>query len=148
VAFGLALGDDFARYQKQVVLNAGCFAKALENKHYRIVSGGTDTHLFLVDLQPKGITGKEAVGILTNVNITLNKNLIPFDPKPPVITSGVRIGSPAITTRGMKEKEMELIAGFIDRAITDRADSVKLEAVKNDVLGLTEKFPLYPELKM
>ncbi len=148
VAFGLALQDDFANYQKQVTLNAKIFAKELENKNYRIVSGGTDTHLFLVNLQPKGITGKEAVGILSSVNITVNKNLIPYDPKPPLVASGIRIGSPAITARGMKEKEMKTVADFIDRAIANRGDSAKLEEVKNDVLNLTKKFPLYSEVKI
>ena len=148
VAFGLALKEDFALYQKQVVLNAKHFAKALENKKYRIVSGGTDTHLFLVDLQSKAITGKEAVGILTSVNITVNKNLIPFDSKPPAVASGIRIGTPAITTRGMKEKDMEAVADFIDRAIMYKDDSAKLEAIKSEVVSLTSKFPLYADLKM
>jgi len=148
VAFGLALKEDFALYQKQVVVNAKYFAKALENKKYRIVSGGTDTHLFLVDLQPKAITGKEAVAILTNVNITVNKNLIPFDPKPPAVASGIRIGTPAITTRGMKEKEMDAVADFIDRAIMHKDDSAKVEAIKSEVVSLTNKFPLYANLKM
>ena len=148
VAFGLALKEDFVADQKQIVLNAKHFAKALENKKYRIVSGGTDTHLFLVDLQPKAITGKDAVGILTSVNITVNKNLIPFDPKPPAVASGIRIGTPAITTRGMKEKEMEAVADFIDRAITHKDDSAKVEAIKSEVVSLTNKFPLYANLKM
>ncbi|MDD4182499.1 MAG: serine hydroxymethyltransferase [Candidatus Omnitrophica bacterium] len=148
VAFGLALTDEFVKYQKQVVLNAKHFAKSMEEKKYRIVSGGTDTHLFLVDLRPKNITGKEAVGILSSVNITINKNLIPFDEKPPAVASGVRIGSPAVTTRGMKEKEMEKICSLIDAAIINKDNASKMEEIKKEVVGFTEKFPLYESLKM
>jgi glycine hydroxymethyltransferase len=148
VAFGLALTDEFVKYQKQVVLNAKHFAKSMEEKKYRIVSGGTDTHLFLVDLRPKNITGKEAVGILSSVNITINKNLIPFDEKPPAVASGVRIGSPAVTTRGMKEKEMEKICSLIDAAIVNKDNTSKIEEIKKEVIGFTAKFPLYESLKM
>jgi len=148
VAFGLALTDEFVKYQKQVVLNAKHFAKSMEEKKYRIVSGGTDTHLFLVDLRPKNITGKEAVGILSSVNITINKNLIPFDEKPPAVASGVRIGSPAVTTRGMKEKEMEKICSLIDAAIVNKDNASRIEEIKKEVVGFTEKFPLYESLKM
>ncbi|MDD4954982.1 MAG: serine hydroxymethyltransferase [Candidatus Omnitrophica bacterium] len=148
VAFGLALTDEFAAYQKQVALNAKYFAKCMEDKKYRIVSGGTDTHLFLVDLRPKNITGKEAVGILGSVNITINKNLIPFDEKPPAVASGVRIGSPAVTTRGMKEKEMEKICALIDEAIVNKGDTLKIEEIKKEVVNFTAKFPLYESVKM
>ncbi|MCK9615691.1 MAG: serine hydroxymethyltransferase [Candidatus Omnitrophica bacterium] len=148
VAFGLALRDEFVEYQKQVVSNAKHFAKCMEEKKYRIVSGGTDTHLFLVDLRPKNITGKDAVGILSAINITVNKNLIPFDDKPPAVASGIRIGSPAVTSRGMKEKEMEKICSFLDAAIADKADSAKIEEIKKEVTSFTSKFPLYESLKM
>lgn len=148
VAFGLALQDDFIQYQKQVVVNAKFFAKCMEDRKYRIVSGGTDTHLFLVDLRSKDVTGKEAVNILGAVNITVNKNLIPFDPKPPIVSSGIRIGTPAITTRGMKEKDMEKIAEFIDKAVTRKDDISVKEQIRKDVLSFTGKFPLYDKLKM
>jgi glycine hydroxymethyltransferase len=148
VAFGLALKEEFAKYQKQVVSNAKHFAKCMEEKNYRIVSGGTDTHLFLVDLRPKNITGKETVAILGAVNITVNKNLIPFDPKPPAVASGIRIGSPAITTRGMKEKEMESIASFIEAAIENKNDAGRLEEIRKKVVEFTADFPLYDNLRM
>jgi len=148
VAFGLALNPEFINYQKQVVLNAKHFAKCMEESKYRIVSGGTDTHLFLVDLRSKNITGKEAVAILTSVNITVNKNLIPFDEKPPVVTSGIRIGSPAVTTRGMKEKEMADICALIDAAITNKDNVSRIEEIKKEVVSLTAKFPLYGSLDM
>ena len=147
VAFGLAQKEEFVEYQKQVVKNAKHFAKSLEEKGYRIVSGETDTHLFLVDLISKNITGKDASDILGKVNITVNKNLIPFDPKSPKITSGIRIGTPAITTRGMKEKEMEEIGNFIDSALKNKDNPVELNNIKNKVLELTKRFPLYEDLK-
>ena len=105
----------------------------MEESKYRIVSGGTDTHLFLVDLRSKNITGKEAVAILTSVNITVNKNLIPFDEKPPVVTSGIRIGSPAVTTRGMKEKEMADICALIDAAIINKDNASRIEEIKKSL---------------
>lgn len=146
VAFGLALKEEFVRYQKQVVANAGVFAKALESKGYRIVSGGTDTHLFLVDLRSKDITGKTAAVILEKVNITVNKNLIPFDSKPPAVASGIRIGTPAVTTRGMKEDEMREISSLIDRTFSNQSNEAELNKIKEQVLNLTNKFPLYEEL--
>ena len=148
VAFGLALKSEFTEYQKQVVTNASHFAKTLQDKGYRIVSGGTDTHLFLVDLRSKGISGKEATGILSSVNITVNKNLIPFDPKPPAVASGIRIGTPAITTRGMKLVEMEKIAECIDLALTNKENLEQLEKIKVKVAELTKGFPLYPDLNL
>ena len=143
VAFGLALKDKFVQYQKQVVSNAQCFAKALEKKGYRIVSGGTDSHLFLVDLKSKDISGKKATAVLGEVNITVNKNLIPFDTKPPAVASGIRIGTPAVTTRGIKEIDTEKIAEFIDRGLNNRDNPDELKKVKEEVLELTKKFPLY-----
>ncbi len=143
VAFGLALKDEFVGYQKQVVSNAKCFAKALEEKGYRIVSGGTDSHLFLVDLRPKDISGKKATSVLGEVNITVNKNLIPFDPKPPAVASGIRIGTPAVTTRGIKEADTEKIAEFIDKGLSNRDNPDELKKVKEEVLEFTKKFPLY-----
>jgi glycine hydroxymethyltransferase len=147
VAFLEAKSDKFKEYQKQIVKNSRRFAKALEQKGFRIVSGGTDNHMFLVDLTGKMISGRDAQVLLESVNITLNKNLIPYDPMPPQQASGVRIGTPAITTRGIKEAQIEAIAGFIDEAIKFRNDPGKLKEIKAGVLELTEKFPLYPELK-
>ncbi len=147
VAFLEAKSDKFKEYQKQIVKNSRCFAKSLETKGFRIVSGGTDNHMFLVDLTRKMISGKDAQVLLESVNITLNKNLIPYDLLPPQQSSGVRIGTPAVTTRGIKEEQIIRIAGFIDEAIKFRGDDKKLKEIKAGVLELTEKFPLYPELK-
>lgn len=147
VAFLEAKSDKFKDYQRQIVKNSRRFAKILEQKGFRIVSGGTDNHMFLVDLTGKMISGREAQVLLESVNITLNKNLIPYDPMPPQQASGVRIGTPAVTTRGIKEPQIELIAGFIDEAIKFRSDPKKLKEIKAGVLELTDKFPLYPELK-
>jgi glycine hydroxymethyltransferase len=147
VAFKLAKTEEFKEYQRQIVKNSRCFANSLKEKDYRIVSGGTDNHMFLVDLTNKGITGKDAQVLLETVDITVNKNLIPFDPLPPAQTSGIRLGTPAVTTRGIKEAEIERIADFIDRAIKLRNDSAKLREIKNEVSVLTKRFPLYPELQ-
>ena len=143
VAFGLALKDEFTQYQKQVVSNAQCFAKAIKEKGYRVVSGGTDSHLFLVDLRSKDISGKKATSVLGEVNITVNKNLIPFDPKPPAVASGIRIGTPAITTRGMQEADTEKIAEFIDRSLSNRDNLDELKKIKEEVFEFIKKFPLY-----
>jgi glycine hydroxymethyltransferase len=147
VAFLEADSEKFREYQKQIVKNSRRFANVLAKQGFRIVSGGTDNHMFLVDLTGKMISGKEAQILLEEVNITLNKNLIPYDPLPPHQASGVRIGTPAITTRGIKEEQIEHIAGFIDEAIKFRTDLKKLKEIKAAVLELTAKFPLYPELK-
>lgn len=138
-----ALTPEFKKYQEQIVKNAKVMSEALAKKGYRIVAGGTDNHLFMVDLRPKGAKGFETAGVLDKVCITVNKNLIPYDPEKPAVTSGIRIGTPAATTRGMKEKEMEQIAEFIDQAITHRSDEAVLKKIKKDVLTLTKKFPLY-----
>jgi glycine hydroxymethyltransferase len=147
VAFGQALTPEFAVYQRQVVANSKHFAKCIEEKGYRIVSGGTDTHLFLVDLSSKDISGKKASSVLEQVNITINKNLIPYDSKPPAVASGIRIGTPAVTTRGMKEADMAQIAGFISEALSNCENAEVLSKIKNQVLEITSKFPLYPGLK-
>ena len=146
VALKEALKPEFAEYQKQVVRNAGALAKALQEKGYRIVSGGTDTHLLLLDLRAKNITGKDASLALDKANITVNKNLIPFDDKSPFQTSGIRIGTPAVTTRGMKEKEMEEIAALIDMTISAPHDPAAVKAVKEGVRKLASAFPLYCDL--
>jgi glycine hydroxymethyltransferase len=143
VAFKEALSEDFVIYQKQVVKNAKLFAELLKNKGYRIVSGGTDNHLLLVDLSSKNLTGKVAEKTLGIAGITVNKNGIPYDTEKPFITSGIRIGTPAITTRGMKEKEVELIVDFIDRALISRENESKLLEIKKEVEALCKKFPIY-----
>jgi glycine hydroxymethyltransferase len=143
VAFKEALEPSFKTYQEQVVKNAKAFAKAMEKRGFRIVSGGTDNHLFMVDLRPKNITGKDAATLLDTVKITVNKNLIPFDPQPPTVASGIRIGTPALTTRGMKEAEMEKVAELIDLAIVKRDDPAALDKVRAGVAELTKKFPIY-----
>lgn len=147
VAFKEAMSEDFKKYQVQIVKNSKELAASLADKGFRIVSGGTDTHLMLVDLTSKNITGKEASSLLEEVNITANKNLIPFDKQPPAITSGIRLGSAAVTTRKMKEPEMCLIAQYIHEAIEACSSCNKLSEIKKKVLKLTKEFPLYPELR-
>ena len=146
IAFKEAMSEKFKIYERQVLKNSKEFASALASKGFRIVSGGTDTHLFLVDLAGKNITGNQASELLGQASITVNKNLIPFDKESPAVTSGIRIGTAAVTTRGMKEPQMRQIAQFIDDAMTQRADSERIEAIKAKVEKLTKRFPLYPEL--
>lgn len=146
VALKEAETEGFKEYQRQIIRNAKSLAGALSKTGYRIVSGGTDNHLFLVDLTSKNVTGKEASEILDRVRITVNKNLIPFDKHSSLLTSGIRLGTPAVTTRGMKEKEMEKIANIIDEAISYRENMDKLGECAKDVTNLIKKFPLYPEL--
>jgi glycine hydroxymethyltransferase len=147
VCFKEAQTPEFKAYQRQVVANAKTLASALSARGYRIVSGGTDNHLMLVDLTPKGLTGKEAQEALGQAKITVNKNAIPFDPLPPGKASGIRLGTPALTTRGMREAQMEEVAGLIDEALEHRQDPAALEAVAHRVVALAERFPLYPELR-
>jgi len=146
VCFKEALTPEFKVYQGQIAKNARTLAEALAKTGLRIVSGGTDTHLMLVDLRPKKLTGKVAEKALEEAGITVNKNTIPFDPETPFVTSGIRIGTPAVTTRGMKEKEMEVIAGFIGEVLGDVENAVLKERVKGDVEKLCRKFPLYESL--
>lgn len=136
----------FKKYQLETIKNAKTLAGALSAKGYRIVSGGTDNHLLLVDLTDKNITGERAAELLDERGITVNKNLIPFDKKNAHVTSGLRFGTPALTTRGMKEKEMRLIAALIDITLKDRESGRKISYVKKEVKKLAEKFPLYPNL--
>ena len=143
VAFKEASSAKFKKDQKQTVRNARALCSALVEKGYRAVSGGTDNHLFLLDLTLKGTSGKEAQEKLDQAGITVNKNLIPFDPKSPALASGIRIGTPAVTTRGMKEKEMRLIADFIDRGMRAGGER-EIREIKREVKALTNKFPLYP----
>jgi len=146
VALKLAMTDEFKEYQKQVVANAKALANALIKRGFRLITNGTDNHLISIDLRSKNITGKEAERLLDSVYITTNKESIPFDPLPPTETSGLRVGTPALTTRGMKEAEMEYIAELIDKAIEFRNDEKKLETIRNEVLELTKKFPIYPNI--
>lgn len=146
VCFKEALQPEFKVYQKQILKNSKAMSSEFAKLGYRIVAGGTDTHLFLLDLTNKNITGKEAAMVLDRANITVNKNLIPFDTKSPFVASGVRIGSPAITTRGMKEAEMKKVARLIDRVISDPQNETNINAVRGEVKMLAKKFPLYKNL--
>ena len=143
VAFGEALSDSFLTYTKQVVSNSKALANKLIEYDFNIVSGGTDNHLMLIDLTNKNVTGKQAENSLEKAGITVNKNMVPFDKKSPFVTSGIRIGTPALTTRGMKEQEMEIIAGIIDKAIRNFDNDSILLDLKNEVYKLTSKFPLF-----
>jgi len=145
VAFKEALQPAWRDYQKQIVTNAKALAAALLARGYRLVSGGTDTHLLLVDLTDRGITGKDAQEALDRAWITVNKNTIPFETKSPMVTSGVRLGTPALTTRGMREPEMVEIAGLIDRALSNLGSASVEARVRDEVQELTNRFPLYPE---
>ena len=147
VCFKEAATPEFRAYQRQILANAKALAAALAQRGYRIVSGGTDNHLLLVDLTPKRLTGKEAQDTLDQARITVNKNAIPFDPLPPLQASGIRLGTPAVTTRGMREGEMIRIAQLIDEALTHRAEAQALGHVRDQVAELVERFPLYPELR-
>jgi glycine hydroxymethyltransferase len=143
VALGEALKPDFRNYQKQVLENARTMAAVLAKRGVRIVSGGTDCHMFLIDLTPKGITGKDAEAALGRAHITVNKNAIPNDPQKPAVTSGVRIGTPAMTTRGFRKPETELLAGLIADVLDRPTDDANLQRVANDVKALCARFPVY-----
>ncbi len=146
VAFHEILSDDFTTYAKQVISNAQSLATAFNEKGYNIVSGGTDNHLLLIDLRNKGISGKKAENTLVKADVTINKNMVPFDDKSPFITSGIRVGVPAVTTRGMKENDMPQIVNWIDRVLMDADNEATLAAVKGEVNEYMKAFPLYPEL--
>jgi glycine hydroxymethyltransferase len=146
VALREAQEPSFKQYQKQVRANAQALAKGLAAQGFRLVSGGTDNHLLLVDLRPKKLTGKIAEGALDKAGITVNKNKIPFDPEKPFVTSGIRVGTPAVTTRGMKEAEMQRIAELMASALEKPEDAAHLAAIKRDVATLTKSFPLYRDL--
>jgi glycine hydroxymethyltransferase len=143
VAFKEALQPEFAIYAQQVVANAKVLAEAIAAEGYRVISGGTDTHVMLIDVFQKGMFGSEAEHALGEAGITVNKNAIPYDTNPPMKPSGIRIGTPALTTRGMKEPEMRVIAGWIAQALEHRADAAKLQQIRGQVLEMAEKFPLY-----
>lgn len=143
VAFKEALSDDFKEYQKQVVKNASVLADELIKNGFRIVSGGTDNHLMLVDLRSKNITGKEAQFLLDDIGITANRNTIPFEPLSPFVTSGLRLGTPALTTRGLKEEDISQVADIIARVIDNRDDEAVIKQAKEEVADICKKFPLY-----
>jgi glycine hydroxymethyltransferase len=140
-----AMEPGFGEYQRHIVGNAQRLARGLSEAGFRLVSGGTDNHMMLVDVFSKGLTGKIAETSLEKAGITVNKNAIPFDKNPPMVASGVRIGTPAVTSRGMREPEMDLIAELIARALASPDDDAVLAAVRVEVEGLCRKFPLYPE---
>ncbi|RPI97950.1 MAG: aminotransferase class I/II-fold pyridoxal phosphate-dependent enzyme, partial [Spirochaetales bacterium] len=146
VCFGEALQPEFKTYQKQILKNSKAFSDEMARLGYRIVAGGTDTHLFLVDLSDKEVTGKEAAAALDMAGITVNKNLIPYDKKSPFVTSGIRIGTPAVTTRGMKEPEMKNISGLIHKLLSSPDDGKAIEEAREGVRELVKKFPLYKGL--
>ncbi len=146
VAFGEILSDGFTTYAKQVISNAQAMAKTFSDKGYHIVSGGTDNHLLLIDLRNKNISGKKAEIALGKAEITVNKNMVPFDDKSAFITSGVRVGVPAITSRGMKEVHMATVVDMIDKALVNAEKEDVLTALRGDVNAFMKEFPLYPEL--
>jgi glycine hydroxymethyltransferase len=146
IAFGEALQPEFKAYQIQVKNNAAALAKAMVSKGYALISGGTENHLMLIDLRPKGddlLTGKLAENTLEACDITINKNTVPFETRSPFVTSGIRLGTPAVTSRGLKEAEMEIIAAMIDKALTNHSNPEKLAEVKAEVHQLMSRFPLY-----
>ena len=147
VGFLESLQPSFVEYSKQVIRNAQSLAAALVKQGFNIISGGTDNHLMLVDLRNKNVTGKDAQEALDLAGITVNKNAVPFDDKSPMITSGIRVGTPALTTRGMKEREMEAVAVFINRVVTNIANEAEYGRVRDDIRNLCASFPLYPELR-
>jgi glycine hydroxymethyltransferase len=146
ISFKEALEPEFKEYARQIKANAKVLEKKFNDYGYKLMFGGTDNHLLLIDVTPKGITGQEAETALDKAGITVNKNMIPDDPRKPMDPSGIRLGTPALTTRGMKELEMEIVADMINRVLINHADNVVLEGIRQEVKELTSKFPLYPEL--
>jgi glycine hydroxymethyltransferase len=146
IAFGEILSDDFTQYASQVQQNAQAMAKAFVQRDYHIISGGTENHLMLIDLRNKNITGKKAQETLDRAHITLNKNAVPYDDKSPFVTSGIRVGVPAITTRGMKENEMETVVDLIDQVLMNIDNESRIASVQKEVHRLMNEFPLYAEL--
>jgi len=143
VAFLEALQPEFKTYSAQVVTNARMMAQVLQQRGYKIVSGGTDNHLFLLDLVDKDITGKDADAALGRAHITVNKNAVPNDPRPPAISSGLRIGTPAVTTRGFKEDEVRQLTGWIADVLDHMGDESAVERVRAEVLKICRRFPVY-----
>ncbi len=146
IAFGEILSDEFTEYTKQIVKNAQVMAKAFMDKGYKIVSDGTDNHLMLIDLRNRNISGKKAEQVLGKAEITLNKNMVPFDDKSAFVTSGIRVGVPAITTRGLKEEHMQFVVDSVDKVLTNADDEQLIITVRKQVHDFMDQFPLYPEL--
>jgi glycine hydroxymethyltransferase len=146
VAFGEILTDEFTVYAKQIITNAQAMSKAFNEKGYKSISDGTDNHLLLLDLRNKNISGKKAEQVLGKADITVNKNMVPFDDKSAFVTSGIRVGVPAVTTRGMKEEHMQFIVDSIDAALMNADDEVYLSSLRGKVNEFMSQFPLYPEL--
>jgi glycine hydroxymethyltransferase len=146
ISFGEILSDDYTQYAKQIQTNAQAMAKAFVGKGYNIISGGTDNHLMLIDLRNKNITGKKAQETLDKAHITVNKNSVPYDDKSPFVTSGIRVGVPAVTTRGLKENDMPTIVDLIDKVLMNIDDASVVSAVASEVKELMGRYPLYPEL--
>ena len=146
VAFFETLQDGFTTYAKQIVANAQAMAKAFMEKGYDIISGGTDNHLMLIDLRNKNISGKKAENTLVKADITLNKNMVPFDDKSPFVTSGIRVGVSAMTTRGLKEADMPTIVNWLDKVLMSPDDEFQIINVKGEVNEFMSAFPMYPEL--
>jgi glycine hydroxymethyltransferase len=147
VAFGEALKPEFKEYQTNIVKNAKAFAEALKGEGFRLVSGGTENHLILVDVRNKNLTGKEAEHLLDNVGITCNKNTIPFDPASPFVTSGLRLGTPAATTRGFKEEDFREIASIMGLVLNNPTDEAKHAEAAKRVAALCAKYPMYPNIQ-
>jgi glycine hydroxymethyltransferase len=146
IAFGEILTDEFTVYAKQVVSNAQAMAKAFVDKGYHLISSGTDNHLMLIDLRNKNISGKKAEQALVKAEITLNKNMVPFDDKSAFVTSGIRVGTPAITTRGLKEEHMQFVVNALDNVLMNADDDNVISTVRKQVNEFMEQFKLYPEL--
>jgi glycine hydroxymethyltransferase len=146
VSFGEILSEDFKAYGQQVIANAQAMAKAFVTRGYELISGGTDNHLMLIDLRNKNLTGKKAQETLDKAHITLNKNAVPFDDKSPFVTSGIRVGVPAVTTRGMNEAHMETVVSLLDKVLMNTDDETVIASVKGEVKEFMKQFPLYPEL--
>jgi glycine hydroxymethyltransferase len=143
IAFGEALSDEFGDYANQIQRNAQAMAAAFVSRGYQIISGGTDNHLMLIDLRSKGLSGKLAENTLIKADITINKNMVPFDDKSPMVTSGMRVGTAAVTTRGMKESDMEQIVVYIDDVLMNHDNDAKIQVVKEEINSWMKAFPLY-----
>ena len=146
VSFGEILSEDFKSYGQQIISNAQAMAKSFVNRGYNLISNGTDNHLMLIDLRNKNLTGKKAQETLDKAHITLNKNAVPFDDKSPFVTSGIRVGVPAVTTRGMKEDHMETVVSLMDKILMNTDDDSLISSVRSEVKEFMQQFPLYPEL--
>jgi glycine hydroxymethyltransferase len=146
IAFGEILTDEFTTYAKQIITNAQAMAKAFVDKGYKIISEGTDNHLMLIDLRNKNISGKKAEAVLGKADITINKNMVPYDDKSAFVTSGIRVGVPAITTRGMNENHMQFVVDVIDKVLMNADDENIITGVRKDVNEFMQQFQLYPEM--